>query len=307
MKPTSIIFIILAAVLIVAGVVICLVGNSMTSADNPLLCDSIEAGDEKVEHSLSEFELTNIDINIKDVNVEIIGKSEKNSIEFININKVTYDFVINKHKLTLSTVNPFNVSSMVKFRENEGGFAGLRHYLYLNRYNDKVSQIRIYVTADTVLENIKINTENGNITIKNMMGAPKYDITSETGSVTVENSLTTDVINVKVKSGDFNYTNSGASHLDFKVEKGNANFQISKQYNFFCKCNVAGSVIVDTENVGDSYEGVYPKLEPAEGAEIDLPDTVKGELVSGDLFIKYAEAEEPVETPEAAEPIETVE
>ena len=289
MKPTSIIFMILAAVLIVVGVVVCFVGGSMTGNDNPLLCDAVDAeGNEITTHTLTEFDLTDIEIDIKNAEVNIIGQSTSNYIEFKNINTVTYDFVINKHKLNLETVNPFNISSMVKFRENEGGFGGLRHYLYLGRYKDKVSQINIYVTPETSLGSIKIRVENGDITVKNMISDTEYELKAIKGNVVYEKTNTASALTVNVKKGNFTFGSSDVNNLDFTIENGNGKFTLDKQYNFSCQCE-SGKIYLDDENIGDSYAGVYPEMITEEGAEVVLPNAVKGKITSGDLVIDTAE------------------
>lgn len=289
MKPTSIIFMILAAILIVVGVTVCIVGASTASNDNPLLCDTVDAeGNEITTYSLTEFDLTDIDINIKNAEVNIIGESAENYIEFKNINNVTYDFVINKHKLNLMSVNPFNISSMVKFRENEGGFGGLRHYLYLGRYKDKVSQINIYVTPELSLNSIKIRVENGDISVRNMISSTEYDLSTVKGNVVYENTNTDGNLTVNAKKGNFTFNSSDVNSLDFVIENGNGKFTLSKQYNLSCHCE-SGKIYLDDENIGDSYAGVYPEAAAEDGAEIVLPNAVKGKITSGDLVIDTAE------------------
>ncbi len=289
MKPTSIIFMILAAILIVVGVIVCIVGGSMAGNDNPLLCDITDAeGNEITTHSLTEFDITDIDIDIKNAEVNIIGQSTENYIEFKNINTVTYDFVINKHKLNLTSVNPFNISSMVKFRENEGGFGGLRHYLYLGRYKDKVSQINIYVTPELSLNSIKVRVENGDVTVKNMISDTEYDLSTVKGNVIYENTSTASPLTVSARKGNFTFNSSDVKSLDFTIENGNGKFVLNKQYNLSCQCE-SGKIYLDDENVDESYAGVYPEVTNQEGAEVIIPNAVKGKVTSGDLVIDTAE------------------
>ncbi len=289
MKPTSIIFMILAAVLIVAGVIVCFVGSGMAGNDNPLLCDRIDSeGNEITVYSLSEFDLTDMEIDIKNAEVNVIGQSTTCYIEFKNINKVTYDFVISKHKLTLNTVNPFNISSMVKFRENEGGFGGLRHYLYLNRYDDKVSQINIYITPEQSVDSIKIRTDKGDVSIKNMISDTTYDLSATNGNVIYENSITSASLDVNVKKGNFTFNSASVSPLNFKIENGHGKFTLNKQYNLSCKCE-SGKIYLNDENVGESYQGVYPESAVQTDAVVEPPNMASGEIISGDLYIDIAE------------------
>ncbi len=277
---------ILAAILIVAGVIVCVVGGVMANANDKveLLCDKVDAeGNELTTHSLTEFDLTDLDIDFKNADVNIIGQSVESYIEFKNINTVTYDFVINKHKLTLDTVNPFDLASMVKFRENEGGFDGLRHYLYLNRYKNKISEVNIYITPGQSIGNIRISTENGDITVKNMTSDTEYELDAFNGNVIFENN-TDGNLTIDVKKGNFTFNKSYASSVEFEIENGNGKFTTDKQYNFSAECE-SGKIYLDDENVGDSYLGVYPEKSAAEGEEVVVPDTVNGKITSGDLVI----------------------
>ena len=290
MKPTSIIFIILAAILVFVGVIVCVVGGIMANAqDIELICDKTDAdGNDVVTQSLSEFGLTDINIDIKNVDVNIIGQSVESYIEFKNINAVTYDFTINKQKLNLNSANPFDVASIVKFRENDGGFAGLRHYLYLNKYKKDISEVNIYILPGQDIKNIKINTNGGDITVKNMIGDTAYQLSAVNGNLVFENTNTDGDLAVDVKKGNFTFNASNAGSVDFTVENGNGKFALSGQYNFSCQCE-SGKIYLDDENVGDSYVGAYPEYEQQEGEEILVPDSVKGKITSGDLVIDTAE------------------
>lgn len=296
MKPTSIIFIILAAILIVVGVVMCVVGGFMANAsDSNILCDRVDSeGNDITSYSLSEYELSQLDIDVQKADVNIIGQSTKSYIEFKNINTVTYDFTVSKSKLSVDTVNPFDISSIVKFRENGNGFSGLRHYLYLNKYNKKTSEINIYITPTQDISTITLKVEGGDITVKNMIGSAEYDLTAINGNVVFENSRTDSSLVVKTEEkGNFTYVDSSASSIDFVIENGNGKFTADRQYNFSCECE-SGKVYLDDENVGNSFDSAYPEIDKTELSEngedeIVVPDTVRGKIISGDLVIDTAQ------------------
>ena len=95
---------------------------------------------------------------------------------------------------------------------------------------------------------------------------------------------------VEVKNVTFTYPNgfTALRGLDFTIENGNGKFTLDKQYNFSCQCE-SGKIYLDDENIGDSYAGVYPEMITEEGAEVVLPNAVKGKITSGDLVIDTAE------------------
>ncbi|MBR6514802.1 MAG: DUF4097 family beta strand repeat protein [Clostridia bacterium] len=300
MKPTSIIFIILSAILIVSGITVCIIGASMANEQNPLLCDSIEEnGDEINTQLLDEFKLTDIVIDVKNMDVRFEQGSE-NRIVFRNINKVTYDLAIKDHKLSLTSVNPFEITSMIGFRENDGGFAGLRHYLYLNRYDKKVSEVVVYYTSDQSFANISISVKNGDVVLADLKGDTTYSLEATDGNIDCDNIITVNNIKANVKNGNFNFDRSSAKFLDFFVDNGNGSMLITKQFNFYCECEM-GNIWLDSKKEDNDWVGVYPELQNQD--QVEVPDMVKAKVVSGQLTIDTAELTEeteeiPEETPE---------
>ncbi len=291
MKPTSIIFLILAAILIVSGIIVCIIGGAVAGSDGvEILCDYTDAdGNDITTHSLEEFSLTSINIDFKDANVNIIGQSVESYIEFKNINFAKYDFSINKKKLSLESISPFDVSSIIKFRENEGGFDGLRHYLHLNKYKNDISEVNIYLMPGQVIEDINITVKNGDITVKNMGNDPTYILTAKNGNVVFESTKTDSSVTVDVEKGNFTFNRSNAFSIDLNINNGNGKFIADRQFNYTCSCE-SGNIYLDDENIGDTAPGVYPETKAEESQEeVIVPCIVNGKITSGDLVIDTAE------------------
>lgn len=291
MKPTSIIFLILAAILIVAGIILCIIGGAIAGADDvEILCEyTDEEGNDITDHSLAEYSLTSINIDFENANVNIIGQSAESKIEFKNINFAKYDFTINKKKLSLESINPLDVSSIIKFRENEGGFDGLRHYLHLGKYKDDVSEVTIYLTADQMIDDINISVKNGDIKITKMGNSPTYNLTAKNGNVVFESTTTESSIKADVEKGNFTFNRSNAFSIDLIVNNGNGKFITDRQFNYTCVCE-AGNIFLDEENAGDTAPGVYPEIKVEEGQEeVIVPCMVNGKITSGDLVIDTVE------------------
>ncbi len=288
MKPTSVIFIIFAAILIVVGVVLCIVGGSMAhnSSDTQLLSESCDAdGNDITTYDLAEYNLKKYSIKLEGVDVNIIGQSVSTYIEFKNVNRATYDFTINKEKLSLSRINPFDVTSIVKIRENESGFAGLRHYLYLNKYNKSASEVNIYISPDQSIEDFDITVIDGNISVKDMVVDSNYTFNCEKGNVTFEKNSTGGNVTFTGVDSSFKYNMSNAKKVDFNIENGSSEFVIEEQYNFSVGCE-SGNVYIDNEKIGDSYVGIYPENTESSDEELtEVPVLVSGKVTSGDFMI----------------------
>lgn len=284
MKPTSIIFIILAAILVVVGVVLGTVGAVMAnSADISLVSDMTDSeGNDITVTSLSGYSLTDIKIDVKNVDVNIIGQSAESKIEFKNMNSLTYDFTVNKNRLSVSTCSPFDIGTMLKFRENGNGFNGLRNYLFLGKYKNSVSEINIYITAEQQINKFVINTEGSDINVKNLVSDSEFTLGTKNGNIVFENCLIDDDLKVVADGGNFTYNQSNANSVDFDITKGNAKITVNRQYNYTLQCE-SGKIFINDENVGDSYDGVYPEGNQEQSEE--LPKVVKGKVTSGDLTV----------------------
>lgn len=283
MKPTSIIFIILSAILIIVGVVLCVVGGSMAKESDALFCDRVDSDGNDINlQSLSKYELTEIDISVEGIDVNIIGQSPESYIEFKNVNSVTYDFTVNKGKLTVKTVNPFDVSSMIKLRENEGGFDGLRHYLKLGKYKDKTAELNIYITPTQTIDSVSVKAENGDVTVKDMTGKVDYTLSATKGNVVFTDSKTDEELLVSTDTGNFTFNMSKAGSIEFSVKDGNGKILADEQYHYTCSCEL-GEIYVNGKPKGQSYVGAFPQKEGEK-----VPATVKGEVSSGDITIDKA-------------------
>lgn len=293
MKPRSIIFLILAAILIVSGIILCIIGSALSGSDgNEILCDYTDKeGNDITEHSLEEYSLASININLENANVIIAGQNVESKIEFKNMNFAKYDFSINKKKLSLESINPFNISSIIKFRENEGGFDGLRHYFHLNKYSDDISEVKIYLMPGQIIQDINITVKNGDIRIQNMGNDPTYNLVAKNGNVIFESTKTGGSISVDVEKGNFTFDRSNAFSIDLNVNNGNGKFIADRQFNYTCTCE-SGNIYLDDENVGDTEPGVYPETKSEENPdEVIVPCTVNGKIISGDLMIDTIEKE----------------
>lgn len=275
MKPTSIIFLILAAILIVSGIILCVIGGVMADSQGiELLSDSVDSdGNAITQHSLEDYTITDIDINIKDADVNIYGQSTKSYIEFKNINHATYDFRIYNKKLTLESINPFNIVSIIKFRENNGGFDGLRHYLHINKFSDDISEVNIYLKPGDSIDNINITSKDGNINIKNMICDTAYTLKTDEGHVVFENTRTDSTVTTDIKKGNFTFDRSSAYSVTFDIKNGNGKFMCNKQFNFYCSCE-SGTIYTDDENRGSEDSFVFPIITQIEGT--DSPEDANG-------------------------------
>lgn len=301
MKPTSIIFIILSAVLIVVGVITCIVSSTSAGSKGiELICDTVDKdGNAVTTDDLSEYDIINFEIKMKEVNINIIGGSDSSYIEFVNLNPAIYNYKFNNGKLELENNNPFDLLAGFSIRGNSA-FSGLRSYLYLNKYEDMDSWVNIYIKDSAAIEKFAVELTDGNVTVKNIEVNSAYNFKVTKGNVKFENAASSRESNVTIASGNLEYTASALSKLNFDVTKGNAQLKCTRQCRLDLSCET-GSINIAGENMGESIQDeIFPAKEQFEttydnyGQEIQtsiLPVSVSGDVTEGNITITDITAE----------------
>ncbi|MBR5515803.1 MAG: DUF4097 family beta strand repeat protein [Clostridia bacterium] len=304
MKAKSIIFLIIAAILIVGGIVTCIVCNSLASKSNlNLLSDTVDAqGNAITSDELADYGITSLGINMKDIDVNIISGAKESYVEFVNINPAVYDYTVSGYKMTLKTINPFDITSLVKFRKNGSGFCGLRSYFFLNKYDKVNSAVNIYISDDITLSEISVKLENGNVSIKNINSDCLYDFDVNNGDLKIDSVKTMLETTIEVKKGNLEILSSSLRKTDFSVEFGNVTFNDGERSQYYVSCK-SGAVYLDESEQGDSVEGIiYPETlndkteesdpeattdenESEQEELLSLPDEIKGSVTNGNIYI----------------------
>lgn len=313
MKSRSLIFIIIAAVLIVAGIITCIVCGSLAKSKNiALLSDTVDKDGNAINSdNIDEYGLTALNIDVEDIDINIIGTKGKSYVEFVNLNPASYDYTVSGYKMTVKTVDPFDIGSLIKIRKNGSGFSGIRSYLFLNKYKDETSKINIYVSEKTVLNEISLKTVNGNISVKNMKNDCLYTLNVKKGDLLISGVETMLETKVKVKDGEYTVSSSSLEKNDFNVDGGNVFFKECGLCQYYITCD-NGSIYFDDADQGSSVEGrKYPKkivtdlLDDASGEENGdeanteekteeletevednaLPCEIKGKIVNGNMYV----------------------
>ncbi|MGN0988696.1 MAG: hypothetical protein ACI4N6_00125, partial [Eubacteriales bacterium] len=94
MKPTSVVAIIVAAVIMTVGIVTCLAANGVAEKNGtPLFAES--RGDDYIHTvDLTEGDIIKISLNITDADVNIYGSSATSYIEFVNFRETLYSLSV---------------------------------------------------------------------------------------------------------------------------------------------------------------------------------------------------------------------
>lgn len=215
MKSASIVSLIVAVVIIAAGIITCTVANNKAEANgNPLFAQA--RGDDFVRTvDLSENNVSRISLDFADADVNIYGSSSASYIEFVNFSETLYSLNITNTSLSFSEIP--DISSMLRFWESGFTFKGMRFILNPRTYdNSRMKSINIYLTQDYNVKQIEIDADKATVSIENLSCSADYVITAEELTL-YSSSVRTDSM-LKINSGK-DITPAKKAKLDFSASR----------------------------------------------------------------------------------------
>ncbi len=308
MKPTSVIFLILAAVLIVGGVVLCFVAGGLAAgSDVELFCDYVdENGNAVTEHDIAGKSVSSINIDLDSAVVNVIGGAEKSYIKVENFPDKAYEFWLTAGEINFRDTDALSIFSSFRINESGFGFDGLRHYLALNKYKDKDSVINIYLAAAETITDINISVVNGEVNLSSLDVLSAIDIKVGDGKVALNNVKSDGKANVVGENATLSFDSCNIADTIADVnQSGTINCTLAIQHIFTLNCASSGNVYLDSVKANAQYTGVYPEepivlpaTETEDGSEtvpaddeVVTPVSFKGDVEHGDIKISLSTLE----------------
>ncbi len=305
MKPTSVIFLILAAVLIVGGIVLCFIAGGLAAgADIELFCDYVdENGNAVTEHDIAGKSVSSINMDLDNAVVNIIGGAEKSYIKVENFPDKAYEFWLTAGEINFKETDALSIFTSFRINESGFGFDGLRHYLALNKYKDKDSVINIYLAATENITDINVSVDNGEVNVSSLDVVSAIDITVGDGKVTLNNVNSEGKANIVGENAILSFDSCNIADTIADVnQSGTINCTLAIQHIFTLNCASSGNVYLDSVKANAQFTGVYPEEPivlpvqdtpetgeadtntPAD-AEVVTPVSFKGDVEHGDIKI----------------------
>ena len=202
MKPTSVIFLIVAVLLACLGFLLCMTATSIATEQGIGLFAQV--GDEDDNYvsteEINEEDLKKIVVKVGDVKVNVIGGAEEAKIELVNFMNNSYQ--IQAGRSTLQISDNSGISGIVdidNFKINFHGFRDYLHYIsdYVAGKPQKEQVLNIYLTDTADLVNFNITMGNGDLTVSHMQADCDYKIIIENGVVEIEDIKTDSSIQIE--------------------------------------------------------------------------------------------------------------
>ncbi|MBR7032466.1 MAG: hypothetical protein IKI03_02390 [Clostridia bacterium] len=283
MKPASIIVLIIAALLVICGVVLCLIGSSAAKKDGMDLFPQIKDGQPYIKQEFSPDKISKIELSISNATINVTGGEINSYIEFINYNPNLYDLDVTSQAISFSESE--NLRSLFNIWENGFGFKGYRNFLNprsLKANGDK--SINIHLGDSSLISSVSIKGKNVVLIVNNVQIKKEIKINAD--------SLKIDASGLTAGSGIYLYSSSFDGKFEsvacglLKSETDSA--KISSQSSDIRQIDLrTESGVIDIENIfrGDGE------------AEFDISTksgtiTVDGEKIDGLNYSVKSSADE---------------
>lgn len=176
MKPASVVSIIVAAVIIVIGIVTCSIANGMAEKSGNLLFARSRGDDYINTVELNEGEIVRISLDLTDADVNIYGSSTTSYIEFVNFRETLYSLTSSSASVQFSESPDF--SSMLKFWEGGFSFKGMRYIFNPRTYDaSRMKAVNIYLSSDCKIKQFNITANRASVTLENLSCDADYIFT----------------------------------------------------------------------------------------------------------------------------------
>lgn len=203
MKPTSIVSLIIAVLLVILGLVTCMIAQNMATANGEFLFSETREDGLVNTVNLTESEVSKIELIVSDAEINII-RSDKACIEFVNFRENYYNLSAANRVLSFSEIP--DITSMLKFWENGFTFKGMRYILNFKKDQEQAPDakkiINLYLTSDKEIKIFDIQADNCTLNIENMTSATDYNITVNTAEISLTSLKTASNININAKDTD---------------------------------------------------------------------------------------------------------
>ena len=285
MKPTSFIFLVLAAVLLFGGMITCSVAETMAKSQGTSIFEQVKTkeGDYVYKYELTDEKLSKLDLSFTDVNVNVIGGAKESYVELKNFDPYGYSTTLSGSTVTVDG-NASGLSSIIDLSSGGLRFKGLRYFFAGSFGEGRERSVTVFISDKCDVSSINIKVINGNISFSNIHNAIDYNVTVDNGNAIFETVVTESVINLDITAGEANIINSESASFGITATTSKISLDLTSYAHEFIEYNVKteeesqlvhnGSLDDDGQmkvSVSDDLQKCLVKID-AEGSEVIILD-----------------------------------
>ncbi len=258
MKPTSLIFLALSLILLFCGFMTCHIAEGMAKNQGVKLYDQEinDEGDYVYTYKISNDSVAKLNVNFSDVNINIYGTDSQSYVELKNFDVNSYKTTVSGESVTIESDFGF-LSSLLNISGSGLEFKGLRHFLIDKPDPEKVKTVNIYLSNNSELKSLTVNSLNGNVYCKNAKAPIDYFINASNSNVFFDKVETSTVAVFNISNGNASITTSKIASLSVTIDAGNlelvsngAYSSVATSYNLSVN---EGVIKYNEDNIGTKH------------------------------------------------------
>ena len=218
-RTASVVAVIVAAVLILSGIIVCAVGSAAAKSSGVMIYPEDENGNSVYKYDFTEKNITKISVSVKDSDITVTHGGTSSYIEIRNFNANYYKLSTENNILSFSEID--NVASMFKFWEGGFSFKGMR---YLFRFGDGgrgMKTVTVNIADTSMLKTVSVSEESGSFSLTGADVSADYILSLGKASADISGLSTTSVLSVSSGGGgNFSLSGISADRADFSLKSG---------------------------------------------------------------------------------------
>lgn len=223
-RTASVVAVIVAAVLILSGIIVCAVGSAAAKSSGVMIYPEDENGNSVYKYDFTEKNITKISVSVKDSDITVTHGGTSSYIEIRNFNANYYKLSTENNILSFSEID--NVASMFKFWEGGFSFKGMR---YLFRFGDGgrgMKTVTVNIADTSMLKTFSVSEESGSFSLTGADDSADYILSLGKASADISGLSTTSVLSVSSSAGA-SMKISDCRAKEFSLSGGGGNFSLS--------------------------------------------------------------------------------
>lgn len=216
MKPSSIVSLVVAVLLIVVGLTTCIIAQNMANANGETLFSEVKSDGLVTQEDLTGVDISKIELIVSDADINIIGKSRSSYIEFVNFRENYY--TLTKSNKVLSFDEIPDVVSMLKFWENGFSFKGMRYIFNFKPETEGKKVVNVYIGSDMNIKIFNISADRCTLNLENLTSGSDYNIDIVSGEINATTLKTTSSFYVNGTNLKLNLNSAVLNNMEVKAD-----------------------------------------------------------------------------------------
>lgn len=281
MKLSSIVSLILGAIAIIVGMIICSSAENQALASGYNLHQPIydENGNIEKEYSFSiedDVNVSKVSIELDGANVYVIGGAEKSKIVVRNMFAGTYSCNVSNKVITVT--NNIDVSNLLDAAKDLE-FNGIRQLFNFDNFKKRQPEVYVYLNySSEQIKQLSLEVTNCVVSVQNIEGSLDLRLDAENSTLSFTDFITDSSIDCELIDSDVSFTNVNFLKASVKGEKSNFTFDSDLVVLYSISAKTAGTIKANGTEHRDTFK--HNENQP------DYP-SINIELKSGNVVLNY--------------------